>query len=77
MPDTELANLRRRRCRIHANLAKLEPLVADYHAKLAQVEAAIMALDPQLWLPPRRYKRNPVFARQETAPPDDDHPARR
>jgi hypothetical protein len=43
----------------------LEPMVADYHAKLATVEAAILAIDPQLWLPPRRYKPNPVFARQE------------
>jgi hypothetical protein len=61
MPDTALASLRR----ICANLAKLEPLVADYHAKLAAVDAAILTLDPQLWLPPRRYKPNPVFKRQE------------
>ena len=61
MPDTELQSLRRKRRRICANLAKLEPLVADYHAKLASVEAAILAIDPQLWLPPRRYKPNPVF----------------
>jgi hypothetical protein len=30
MPDTELQSLRRKRRRICANLAKLEPLVADY-----------------------------------------------
>ena len=65
MPDTELQSLRRKRRRICANLAKLEPMVTDYHAKLAAVEARILALDPQLWLPPRRYKPNPVFARQE------------
>jgi hypothetical protein len=65
MPDTELASLRRKRRRICANLTKLEPMVADYHAKLATVEAAILAIDPQLWLPPRRYKPNPAFARQE------------
>ena len=65
MPDTELQSLRRKRRRICAKLAKLEPLVADYHAKLATVEAAILAIDPQLWLPPRRYKPNPVFARGE------------
>ena len=47
------------------NLVKLEPAVADYHIKLARVEAAILAIDPRLWLPPRRYKRNPVFKRQE------------
>jgi hypothetical protein len=65
MSETGLQSLRRKRRRIHANLTQLEPLVADYHAKLAAVEAAILALDPQLWLPPRRYKPNPVFARQE------------
>jgi hypothetical protein len=64
MPDTELLSLRRKRRRICANLAKLEPLLADYHAKFASVEADILRLDPQLWLPLRRYKPNPVFARQ-------------
>jgi hypothetical protein len=33
--------------------------------KLAAIEARILALDPQLWLPSRRYKQNPVFAHQE------------
>ena len=65
MPDTELQSLRRKHRRICANLAKLEPMVADYHAKLTKVEAAVLAIDPQLWLPPRRYKPNPVFKRQE------------
>lgn len=58
MPDTELQSLRRKHRCICANLAKLEPMVADYHAKLTKVEAAILAIDPQLWLPPRRYKPN-------------------
>jgi len=44
---------------------KVEPMVADYHAKLAKVEPAVLAIDPQLWLPPRRHKPNPVFKRQE------------
>ncbi len=62
MPDPELACVRRKRRRIHANLAKPEPMVADCHAKLAAVEARIPALDPQLGLPPRRCKAKPVFA---------------
>ncbi len=65
MPSKELYNLRQQRRRVCANLAKLEPMVAGYHAKLAEVEAAILAIDPQLWLPPRRYKPNLVFKRQE------------
>ena len=65
MRDTDLTKLRRKRSRIHFQLAKLEPLVAAYHAKLVEVEAAILALDPQLWLPPRRYQPNPHFARNE------------
>jgi hypothetical protein len=43
----------------------LEPLVADYQAKLARVDAKIQELDPQLWMPPRHYRPNPVFARGE------------
>lgn len=65
MPETELQSLRRKRRRVCANLAKLEPLVADYRAKLCVIEARMQTLDPRLWLPPRRYKANPVFARRE------------
>jgi hypothetical protein len=65
MVDPPLAKLRAKRRRICAQLRKLEPLLAGYHAKLAEVEAAILALDPQLWLPPRTYKTNGVFARGE------------
>lgn len=65
MSSAEHLSLRQKRRRICTNLAKLEPLVADYHAELASVEAEILRLDPQLWLPPRRYKPNPVFVRQE------------
>jgi hypothetical protein len=60
-----LASLRTKRRRIHANLRKLEPLVAGYHAKLAEVNAAIHAIDPQLWMQPRTYQRNAIFARGE------------
>ncbi len=65
MADTELQSLRRKRRRVCANLTKLEPLGAGYHARLAEIEARMQDLDPRLLLPPRRYKANPVFARQE------------
>lgn len=60
-----LASLRTKRRRIHANLRKLEPLLAGYHAKLAEVNAAIQAIDPELWMPPRTYQRGTIFARNE------------
>jgi len=59
MPDTPLAKRRR----IHAQLDNLEPLVAGYRAMLRDVNAAIQELDPQLFIPPRRYQANPVFKR--------------
>ena len=65
MNQSEVAKLRRQRRRIHAQLAKLEPLIEGYRAKLAQVEARILELDPQLWLPPRRYQPNAIFARKK------------
>jgi hypothetical protein len=65
MPDTPLAKLRRARLRVHAQLRKLEPLVAGYHAKLVDIEARILALDPRLDLPLRRRMPNPHFARGE------------
>jgi hypothetical protein len=65
MPETLLARLRRQRRRICAQLRKFEPLVADYQAKLARIEARMQELDPQLWVPPRHYRPNPVFARGE------------
>jgi hypothetical protein len=55
-----LANLRRARIRIHRQLDKLEPLVAGYYAKLAEVNAAILAIDPQRGCRPGRH-----FARGE------------
>lgn len=65
MANTELINLPRARLRVHRQLAKLEPLVACYHEKLARIEAKIQATDPKLWSPPRRYRSTPYFARQE------------
>ncbi len=65
MKQLEVANLHRQRRRMHAQLAKLEPLIEGYRTKLAQVETRILELDPQLWLPPRRYQPNAIFARKE------------
>ena len=60
-----LADLRSKRSRVHRALDRLEPMVADYRAKLAGLEAAIQVIAPELQLHPRRYKPNPVFARNE------------
>jgi hypothetical protein len=50
---------------VHGHIARLEPLLAGYVAKLAEIEAEIQELAPELWLNPRRYKPDPVFARGE------------
>lgn len=65
MRNPELATLRLKRVRVHQALARLEPMVADYKAKLAELETAIQALAPELQLHPRRYKPSPVFTRGE------------
>ena len=65
MTDSDLTKLRRARARVHFQLAKLEPLLAGYHAKLAEIEARIRDKAPELNLPPRRYQANPYFARGE------------
>jgi hypothetical protein len=44
---------------------QLEPQLAGYRAKLADLEARIHDLAPELNLPPRRYSPNPHFARGE------------
>jgi hypothetical protein len=54
-----------RAARIHRQLDKLEPLLAGYQAKAADLEAQIQAIAPELNLPPRRYQANPHFARGE------------
>src|SRR5690242_16305109 len=63
MADNPLANLRRSRC--HFKLKQAELVVEDYAFRLAQIEAQIQTLAPSLNLPPRFYKPNPVFARNE------------
>lgn len=63
--STNLTTLRRRRIYIHRQLDRYEPLVARLRENLAECEAAMLAIDPRLFLPPRRYKDNPYFARGE------------
>ena len=46
-------------------IQQLEPQLAGYHAKLADLEARIAEIAPELNLPPRRYKANQTFARGE------------
>lgn len=65
MPESEITKLRRARLRVHRQLAKLEPLVADYNAKLADLEARIQELAPEMRLSPRFHKPDPIFARGE------------
>lgn len=63
--DSDLTRLRRKRSRVHQALDRLEPMVIDYKAKLVELENATQALAPELHLHPRRYKPNPVFAKEE------------
>lgn len=65
MAIPDLANLRRKRRYIHRQLDRWEPLVARLRESLAETEAAIQAVAPELTLLPRRYKPNPNFARGE------------
>ena len=60
-----LATLRRRWLYVHRQLDYYEPLVERLRANLADCEAAIQAIEPTLFLPPRRYKDNPYFKRGE------------
>ena len=63
--STNLATLRRRRLYIHRQLDRYEPLVARLRENLAECEAAMRAIRPELFLLPRRYKDNPYFVRGE------------
>lgn len=60
MGDTPLAKLYRARLRAQRQIAKLEPQLVGYRAKLAEVEAKIIKLDGLLFLPPHR-RANPFF----------------
>jgi hypothetical protein len=63
--NPELANLRRVRLYTHKQLDRYEPLVERLRVKLAETEAAIQAIAPELPLPHRRHKPNAIFARGE------------
>lgn len=63
--STDLGTLRRRRLYIHRQLDRYEPLVERLRENLADCNAAIQAIRPELPLPPRRYQPNPYFARGE------------
>lgn len=60
MPDTPLGKLYRARLRAQRQIAKLEPQLENYRAKLAEIEAKIVKLDGLLFLPPHR-RANPFF----------------
>ena len=63
--NTELANLKRCRIYTHKQIDKLQPHLDRLNARLAEVEVRIQEIAPELRLSPRRYKRNPIFARGE------------
>jgi hypothetical protein len=65
VPETELTKLRRARIRCHKKLKQAEALVAGYQAKLADLEARIHAIAPELKLQGRHRKPNPIFTRGE------------
>jgi hypothetical protein len=65
MGHTELSNLRRAQSRCHVRLKQAEELAQSYRDKLADLEARIRAIAPELELPPRHRRRNPIFARGE------------
>jgi hypothetical protein len=63
--DCELTKLRRARSRAHLALKQAEALVAGYQAKLADLEARIQAIAPDLQLPVRFREKHSIFARGE------------
>jgi hypothetical protein len=62
---TELANLRRARSLCHFRLKQAEGLAQSYRDKLSGLESRIRAIAPELDLPARFRRPNPVFARTE------------
>jgi hypothetical protein len=65
MKDTDLTKLRRARSRAHFALKQAETLAEGYRDKLADLEARIQAIAPDLQLHPRLRNPNPIFARGE------------
>jgi hypothetical protein len=63
--NRDLANLRCARIRCHKKLRQTEALLAGYKTKLAEIEAAIYAIAPDLQLPLQHRQYNQVFKRGE------------
>jgi hypothetical protein len=63
MPETELTKLRCARSRAILALKQAEAQVAAHQTRLADLEARIKAISPELDLPTRRRRPIPVFAR--------------
>jgi hypothetical protein len=63
--DSDLTKLRRARSRCHFALKQAEALAQTYRDKLADLEARIQAIAPDLQLPVRFRRPNPHFARGE------------
>ena len=61
MVETDLGRLRKARIRVHRVLAKLEPMVEGYRAKLADLEARIYDMAPELRLSARFHDPCPIF----------------
>lgn len=65
MRQPELTRLRRERYAIQRALRPIERSLATHWARLAEVEAAILELDPVLDLAMAPYRPVPIFARGE------------
>jgi hypothetical protein len=63
--DSDLTKLRRARSRAHFALKQAETLAQGYRDQLADLEARIQAIAPDLQLQPRLRKPNPIFVRGE------------
>ena len=60
MKDSDLTKLRRARTRCHKALKQAEELAAGYRTKLADLEARIQAIAPDLKLPARFHDPIPI-----------------
>jgi hypothetical protein len=65
MAESDLGKLRRARIRCNVKLKQTEALLEGYQAHLADLEARIYALAPELDLRVRTRKHNPIFGRGE------------
>ena len=67
--NPELANLRRARSHRRFRLKQAEDLAQSYRDRLADLESRIRAIAPDLELPVRFRRPDPVFARTELTRP--------